>query len=119
MLMMVKKGIRGVICHSIYQNAKTNNKCIKDYGRNKKSSYFQYQDVNNSYNWAMPQKLLINNFQQIKDTSQFNEDFIRNYNEESDEGHFLKVDVQHPEKLHERHNDLLLLPKTKSQNTCS
>ena len=119
MLMMVKKGIRVVICHSIYQHAKTNNKCIKDYGRNKKLSYFQYQDVNDSYGWTVSQKLLVNNFQWIKDTSQFNEDFIRNYNEESDEGHFLKVDVQYPKKLHERHDDLLFLPKTKSQQTCS
>ena len=31
----------------------------------------------------------------IKDTSQFNEDFIENYNEESDEGYFLEADVQY------------------------
>ena len=36
---------------------------------------------------------------------QFNEDFIKNYNEESDEGYFLKVNVQHPENLPEVHND--------------
>ena len=29
----------------------------------------------------MSQKLLVNNFEWIKDTSQFNEDFIKNYNE--------------------------------------
>ena len=28
----------------------------------------------------------MNNFESVKDTSQFNEDFIENYNEESDEG---------------------------------
>ena len=43
----------------------------------------------------MSQKLPINNFVWIKDTSQFNEDFIKNYNEESDEGYFIKVDVQY------------------------
>ena len=31
----------------------------------------------------------------MKDTSQFNEDFIKNYNEESDERYFLEVDVQY------------------------
>ena len=36
----------------------------------------------------MSPKFLVNNFRWIKDTSQFNEDFIKNYNEESDEGHF-------------------------------
>ena len=30
----------------------------------------------------MPQKLTVNNFEWIKDTSQFNEDFIKNYNKE-------------------------------------
>ena len=59
----------------------------------------------------MSQKLPLNNFDWIKDTSQFNEDFIKNYNEESDEGYFLKVDVQYLEKLHELQNDLQFLPE--------
>ena len=46
----------------------------------------------------------------MKDTSQFKKDFMRNYNEESDEGYFLKVDIQYLEKLHEFHNDLPFLP---------
>ena len=54
----------------------------------------------------MPQKLPVNNFEWIKATSQFNEDFIKNYNEESYEGHFLEVYVQYLEKLHDLHNDL-------------
>ena len=37
--------------------------------------------------------------------------FIKNYNEESDEGYFLEVDVQCLEKLHELHNDLSFLPE--------
>ena len=57
------------------------------------------------------QKLPVNEFECIKDTFQFNEDFIKNYNEESDEGYFLDVDVQYPEKLHELHNDLPFLPE--------
>ena len=59
----------------------------------------------------MSQKLPVSNFGWIKDTSQFNEDFIKNYNEESDEGYFLEVDVQYPEKLHDFYNDLPLLPE--------
>ena len=45
MLLMVEKGIRGGICHSIYQYSKANNKYIKDYDKNKKSSYPQYCDI--------------------------------------------------------------------------
>ena len=43
--------------------------------------------------------------------SAFYKDFIKNYNKESDEGYFLEVDVQYPEKLHELHNDLRFLPE--------
>ena len=43
--------------------------------------------------WAMSQKLPVNNFDWIKDTCQFNEDFIKKYKKEKDEGYFLKADV--------------------------
>ena len=55
------------------------------------------------------QKLPENNFDWLEDTSQFNEEFIKNDNEESDEGYFLEADVQYFEKLHELHNDLPFL----------
>ena len=41
MLLMVKKGIRRGICRSVYQYAKANNKYMKDYDKNKESSYLQ------------------------------------------------------------------------------
>ena len=78
---------------------------MKYYDKNKELSYLQYWDVNNLYGWAMSQKLSKTSFEWIEDTSQFNEDFIKNYNVESDEGYFLEVDVQHLEKLHELHTD--------------
>ena len=111
MLLMVEKGIRGGICHAIHQYVKANNKYMKDYDTSKESPYLKYWNVNNLYGWAMSQKLPVNSFEQIKDISQFNEDFIKSYNEESTEGDFLEVDVQHPEKLHELHNDLPFLPE--------
>ena len=55
-LLMVEKDIRGGICNSIHQYAKANNKCMKDYDKNKESSYLQYCDVDNLYGWAMMQK---------------------------------------------------------------
>ena len=59
----------------------------------------------------MSQKLPVNRFEWIKDTYQFNEDFIKIYNEESDEGYFLEVDVQYLNKINELHNDLPFLPE--------
>ena len=61
----------------------------------------------------MLQKFPVNNFEWIKDTSQFNEDFIKNCNEESDEEYFLEVDVPYPENLHNLHNDLPFSPERK------
>ena len=105
MLWVIEKAIRGGICHSIYRYAKVNNQYMKDLNKSEESSYVQYWYINNIYGWTMPQKLPINNFEWIEDTSQLNEDFIKNYNEESEEGYFLEVDVQYLEKLHELHND--------------
>ena len=82
---------------------------MKDNDKRKESSYLKYWDVNNLYCWEMSQKLSVKNFEWIEYTSQFNEDFVKSYNEESDEGYFLEVDIQYPEKLHELHNDLPFL----------
>ena len=82
---------------------------MKDYDKNKESSYIQYWHVSDLCGWVMWQKLPVNNFNWIKNASQSNEDFIKNYNEESDERYFLAVDVQYLENLDELHNDLPFL----------
>ena len=63
MLLMVEKRIRGGICHAIHRYAKTNNKYMKDYGKNKESSYLKYWDVSNLHGWEMSQKLPVNKFE--------------------------------------------------------
>ena len=78
MLLMAEKGIRDGICHAIHRYAKANNKHMKDYDKNKESSYLNYWDVNNWFGWAMSQKFPVNNFEWIEETSQFYEDFIKN-----------------------------------------
>ena len=50
--------------------------------------YLQYWDINDLYGWATSQKIPVNIFEWVKNISQYNEDFIKNYKEESDEGHF-------------------------------
>ena len=81
---------------------------MKDYDKNKELSYLKYWHVNDLYGWAVSQKLLVNKLEWIEDTSQFNKDFIKNYDQESDEWYFLEADVQHFEKLHELHNGLIM-----------
>ena len=84
---------------------------MEDYNKSKESSYLQYWDVNNLYGWTMLQKLPVNNFQLIEDTFQLNEDFIKDYNGESNERYLLEFDVQYLEKLNKLHNDLPFLPQ--------
>ena len=57
------------------------------------------------------QKFPENNFEWIEDTFQFYEDFIKNYNKESNEWYFPQVDVQYLEKFHQLQNDLPFLPE--------
>ena len=64
---------------------------MKNYDKNKESSYILYWDVNNLYQWEMLQKLPLNNFEWIKHTSQFNKDFIKNYDEKAMNDIFLKL----------------------------
>ena len=93
MLLMVEQGIRGGMQDAINRYKKANNKYMKDCEKNKESSYLKYWNVNNLCGWSISQNLSVNGFEWVHETSQFNESFIKSYNEESEEGYFLEVDV--------------------------
>ena len=42
----------------------------------------------------MSQTFHVNGFKLVENTSQFKEGFINSYNEDSDEGYFLEIDVK-------------------------
>ena len=110
---MIEAGIRGEMCQSVHRYAKANTICIKNYDKSIESSYLMYLDASNLYGWAMSKKLPVNGFQWENDLSRFNRNFIKNYNENSDAGYFLEVDIEYPKQLWSSHKDLPFLPERK------
>ena len=117
-LLMIEKGIRGGICHAIHRHVKANDKYMIYYDENKEI-YILYLDANNLYGWAMSQKLPVNGFKFVKNVSKIEEDFIKNYDEDSDKGYILEVDVEYPKNLHDLHSDLPFLPERLKINKCN
>ena len=114
MLLMIEKGIRGQTCHSVHSMA--NNKYMKDYDKNKESSYIIYGDYNNLYGKAMSQKLPVDGFEWVEDLCKIDEDFMKNYDEDSNVGYFIEADIEYPKELHGLHKDLPFLPERMEVN---
>ena len=88
---------------------------MKNYDENKESSYIQYIDAYNLHGWGMSQKLPVNRFKWVN--NEINEEFINNYDENTDKGYILEVDIKYPKKLHDLNSDLPFLPK-RMKNSC-
>ena len=113
MLMMAEKGIRGGICQATHRYNKANNKYMNNYDKKIDSSYIEYLDSNSLYGWAISQKLPVDGFEWVKNLSKFNEDFTKEYDENSDKGYFLEVDVEYRKTLFNSHKDLPFLQERK------
>ena len=116
---MIEKGVRGGICNAIHRYPKAINKYMKNYDKNKESSYIQYLDSNNFYGWVMSQKLPVDGFKWKQNMRKCNEEFINNYDEESDKGYIFEVNVKYLENLHDLHCDLPFLPEKMKIKKCS
>ena len=111
MSLMAEEGIRGGMCYAVHRYAKANNKYMKNYDKNEESSILKYLDANNLHGWAMEQNLPVGGFKWVKDIFRVDEDFIKNYDENSGIRYFLKVHIEYPKKLHDLHSDLQFLPE--------
>ena len=89
------------MCQATYKYAKANNKYMNNHDKNNESSYLEYLEASNLYGWAMSQKLPVRNFKWIKkdNISKFDEEFIKNCDENSDQGYILEVDAEYPENI--------------------
>ena len=118
MLLMVEKGVRRGMCHAIFRYAKANNAYMKDYNKDKAESFLQYNGANNLYGFAMSEPLPVDGFEWMEDLSKIDEDFIKNYDENSDKGYILEVDVEYPKNLHDLDRDLPFLPERMKIDKC-
>ena len=110
MFLTFEEGIRSGICNKVHSYAEANNKYMKNYDKNKESSFLIYVDANNMYGWTMTKKQSVEGFKWVDDLSMFTEDFIKSYDEESDISYLLVVDIEYPKTLRMLHSDLPFLP---------
>ena len=61
----------------------------------------------------MIQKLPVNGFKWVENSSKFNEKFRKSYNENSDRGYFIELDVECPKGLFSFQKNLSFLPERK------
>ena len=77
---------------------------MKEYDEKAPSKYIMYLDANNLYGWAMSQYLPTDGFRWMTDKQIDNIDLAK-YNENSDKGLILEIDLEYPKELHDIHND--------------
>lgn len=104
MVLMMERGIRGGISQCAQRYVKANNKYMREYDKNKKSSYIIYIDCNNLYGFVMMQHLPVGGLQWVENC-QFSVEDILNMADDAPEGYFFEVDLEYPESLHDLHND--------------
>ena len=67
----------------------------------------------------MSEKVSVDGFKWKQSMLKFYEDFIKNYNEDSDKGYILEVAAEHPKNLHDLHSDLPFLQERMETNKCN
>ena len=92
---------------------------MKKYDKTKESIFLTYVDANNLYRWALSEKLPVDKFTWETDLSIFTDDFIKNYDLQSDIGYIFYGDITHPKELYELHKDLPFLPDRMEVNKVS
>ena len=112
MYLMIEKGIRGGMTQVSLKHAVANNKYMTSYDKQTASTYLMYLDANNLYGLAMSKYLPYKDFTWCH--SLLTTDDILNYDETSDTGYILDVDLEYPPELHDLHSDYPLAPELNS-----
>ena len=108
MYLFIERGLRGGISYICKRCSEANNKYMKNDDPSKPLEYIEYLDKNNLYGWGMSGYLAYGGFKWLKNVNNFDGNLI---SENTSIGYILQIDLKHPEKLHELHNDYPLAPE--------
>ena len=110
----IQKGIRGGLVQCSRRQSIANNKYLSDYDETKPSEYLMYLDVNNLYGCAMSYYLPYSEFKWLENVNSLN---IFDITPDSPIGYIFEVDLEYPDILHNKHNDLPFCVENKKLNT--
>ena len=101
--------IRGGVSTAFHRFAKANNKYMKDFDEKQPSNFLMYFDANSLYPTAMLEPLPLKEFKWLrKDKLPRWKEFL----EQEGVGCVLRVDLEYPLELHDKHNDYPLAPES-------
>ena len=118
MLLMFEDGTRAGISQATHKYATANIKYMKKFNKEIISTVLLYLDANNLYGWAMCEKRPIGEFKLI-DPKEYTEEKIKSYDDNSNTGAILKVDIEYLKELHKLHKDLPFLCERRRLNKAS
>ena len=108
--LFIERVMRGGICYVSKRYSKANNESCPDYDETKPKVYIRHLDMNNLYGKTMSQYLPYGSFKWVKVNNE-TIDRILNKSSNSLHGYFLEADLEIPEELHHKHNDLPMAPE--------
>jgi len=107
--MLIEKGMRGGIATISHRYARANNKYLKNYNPNEKSSYIINLDANNLYGYSMTEPLPISDFECAPERLcyeiEMNNEKLLELGDDDPIGFLLKVDIEIPHSIHNKMND--------------
>ena len=110
MHIFIERGMRGGISYISKRHSEANNEYCPDYDNNEPKVYINYLDMNNVYGDTMSEYLPYGGFKWVKVNNE-TVNRILNKRDNSLHGYFLEVDLDHPEHLHDDHNDYSVAPE--------
>ena len=103
--LFIEKGMRGGIWSASKRYSKANNEFCPDYHETKQKVYIKYLNMNNLYGKSMSEYLPYKGFKWVGVNNETTNKVL-NTSDDSLYGYLLEVDLECPEELHDKNNNL-------------